>query len=355
MLRHTLSARPGLSAGLSAAALLGALAATDAARADVTVVSQVGVTEVVQPALGQTVTQGTPPPPRRESAHSPQTVTAYYKGGNARTEITGSLVTLYNGDEGKIYTIDPSQKTYYVRSVKDTLQLAPAQTKVDSNIDIKPGDDTKTLLGAPAHVYTVSGVVTLSSQRPGSGGGRGGGGHHRRGRGGGFPGGGGGFPGGGGGFPMLRQNGDPGGFPGDPGDGEDPENGGYSRRGGRSRMIVVSGELWLSDDLKLPDDRKASVLPALLPSVSGGDFVFKSLADNLGKKKEIPLESRLTLTHTDRRTNSQDSVTTTMHVISVTNTPLSDALFRLPLGLTQLVPPAPVTSDTGDSDPAVGP
>lgn len=313
-------------------------------RADVAIVSQVAESEVVQPALNQAFALGTTPPPRRESAHSPQTVTTYYKGANARTEVAGGTTTLYDGASGKIYTLSPADKTYYAQSYQDILEAKQAssgeqgaQTKVDSSIDVKPGEQTAVLLGAAAKAYTVSGVVTITPQRRSFGGARGGGGgrHHGRG-GGGFPGGGGGgFPGGGGGFPLLQQ----GSYPGDGGP-DGGQGGGYSRGGGRTRTVEVSGEFWLSDAVKLPDDKKATALPLLQAASMGGSAALKALVDSLNKKKDIPLRSRLTFTHTVAGTGAQDALTTATQVTSVSFAPISDALFRLPLGYTQVAAPA---------------
>ena len=133
-----------------------------------------------------------------------------------------------------------------------------------------------------------------------------GGGHHR---------GGGGFPGGGGGgFPLFQG----GGFPG--GGSQYPDNGGSPvsqttaavlkttaaatvGKQGR-RPVEVSGELWLSDAIRLPDDKKATDLPAIETAAYQGQLAYKPLTDSVNKNKDIPLDSRLTFTHTVRRSGS---------------------------------------------------
>jgi hypothetical protein len=315
---------------------LGVCLLAGGARGDVKVVSSVTVTHSA-PAAQTTPTitfqpGGTPnqttgaATPTSPSIPAPETVTTYFKGGNARTEVAGGPVTLYNGAEEKVYTLDPTQKTYFVRSVKDIQQPPPdpatggsAAMKVNADLSLSPGDGAKTFAGVPSKVFILSGTVVVSPERSGGsrgGGGFGGGGRHHRG-GGGFPG------GGGGGYPSGGDEG--GGTPG----------GGVR---GRSRVVEVSGEYWLSDTLKVPDDRKATLLPAFLMDDPGQAFVFKSLADNLGKKKEIPLDSRITLTYTAPQ-GGQETVTTTTEVTSVSQTALPDALFQLPTGYTQVAPP----------------
>ena len=102
MIRHVV--------GLATAFGVSALAV--GAHADVTTVSQVAVTEVIQPSLNRTVSTGSPAPQRQEIAHSTQTVTTYYKGGSARTEVAGGAVTVYDG---------PGRQGLHTRSTRQDL------------------------------------------------------------------------------------------------------------------------------------------------------------------------------------------------------------------------------------------
>ncbi|BDI33276.1 hypothetical protein CCAX7_53270 [Capsulimonas corticalis] len=339
--------------------VLGASLIAGAACADVTIISKVTVAHAVLPSSQSPVitfhsasapaggNEGAPAgAPSEPVPPVSESVTTYYKNDNARTEISGGLVTLYHGGEGKIYTLDPSQKTYYVESFDDILQPKaaapqnPAITmKVDGDIDLSPGTDTRTVSGNTAKVFLVSGAVTVTPERTGGGsrgGSGGGGGRRRRGGGGGFPGGGGGgFPGGGGGFPG-------GGGGGYPGGGDGP--GGDDRGAPASRVhiapVQVSGEYWLADSVKLPSAKKASLLPAVYAPISGETFAFKPLAERLKKTREIPLGSRIAFTRTSPQ-GVQESVTMTTEVASVAQTALADSLFQLPIGYTEVAAPTP--------------
>ena len=81
------------------ASSLGMVFLAASARADIKIVSEVTVTR--QPDIG------VGPAPA-------ETVMTFYKGRYARVEVAGGPITLYNGDAGRVYTLDPARKTYYV-------------------------------------------------------------------------------------------------------------------------------------------------------------------------------------------------------------------------------------------------
>lgn len=320
-----------LAAPLFSLLVLGPVAA---AHADVKIVSEVNVTR--QP------DSGGPPSPL-----FPETVTTYYKGRYARVEVTGGPVTIYNADSGRVYTLDPDKKTYYVLPLKQVQEgetrLAsqePAGADLDAKVDVKSPDgaETRTIAGLIAKEYDVSGSIRVKPRDSGGGGLLGGI------FGGGFPGGGGGFPGGGGGHRGRRGGG-----------------GGGRGGGGQGRQspsTQISGEVWLSDALKLPDDKKATALPTVQEIVFGGGPALKPLTDDLDKKKLLPLYSRITLTRTTRRSRGSDeggqdsgetpaeqTTSTTVQVKSLSREPVPDALFQVPPAYTQVDPPAPSPQD----------
>ena len=175
------------AAPLFSVLLLGPVAA---ARADVKIVSEVNVTR--QPDANDP-----------SSPSFPETVTTYYKGRYARVEVAGGPVTIYNADAGRVYTLDPDKKTYYVLPLKQVQEgetrLAaeePAGANLDAKVDVKPPDgaETRTIAGLIAKEYDVSGSIRVKPRESGGGGLLGGI----------FGGGGGGFPGGG--FPGAAAS-----------------------------------------------------------------------------------------------------------------------------------------------------
>ena len=270
-----------------------------------------------------------------------QTVTTYYKGRYARVEVAGGPVTLYNDDAGRVYTLDPAAKTYYVLPLKQVQEGQAGTDSGNSNLDVKldlkspDGAETRSYVGLTAKEYNVTGSISPAPREARSGGPLGGifGG-------GGFPGGGGSFPGGGGGGHRGRRGG-----------------GGGGQRGGQggqqAARTEISGEVWLSDAAKLPDDKKATALPSARLLFPGGGPALKPLTDALNKTKLLPLYSRITETRAARRARGANQAdggqpasasperteTTATQVTAFSQVPLDDALFHLPSGYTQVDPP----------------
>lgn len=267
-----------------------------------------------------------------------QTVTTYYKGRYARVEVAGGPVTLYNDDAGRVYTLDPAAKTYYVLPLKQVQegQAGTDSGNLDVNLNLKSPDgaETRPYVGLTAKEYNVTGSISARSRENRSGGPLGGilGG-------GGFPEGGGGFPGGGGGHRGRRGGGGGG------------QRGGQG--GGQAARTEISGEVWLSDAVRLPDDKKATALPTARLLFSGGGPALKPLTDDLNKTKLLPLYSRINETRAARRARGADqadggqpasasperTVTTATQVTAFSQASLDDALFQLPAGYTQVDPP----------------
>ena len=322
------------------------------ARADVKVVSEVSVTGPAQQAQDGGADQS-----------SPQIITTYYKGSNARAETASGSVTIYDSAVDKEYVLEPARKTYYVLDVKQFGQPSGGDSgrlSLDTSVDVTQSDkdeadSTRTVAGLSARGYRVTGSAKVSPKRSNNfslGGIFGGGGVF--GGGGGFPGGGGGgFPGGG----RHRR----GGYPGGGGGGRQA-----GAAGGSLPSYQVTGEFWLSDAVKLPGDKKANVLPAIQPLLLSADPLLKPLADRLTKLKDIPLYAHLTVTRTAPapRGGQGDSyggdtdqgasgraaeriTTATLKVMSATTVTLNDALFKVPNDYQQVDPPARVRAGAG--------
>jgi len=315
------------SAGRIFSLTLGLAALTGAARADVQIVSEITV-------IGNSDSNATVPA-------SPETITTDYKGNQARTEILGGPIALFDLGKDKVYRLDPAKKTYYVlplKKMEEEQNQMPGRMagrmQAEAQTDLKLPDtvETKTIAGVTAKKYDLSGSIRLKPKQSGNFGGFSGGGIF----GSGFPGGSGGFPGGGGGSHHGRHGG--------------------GRSGRQMPVTEISGEVWLADAVKLPEDKKASALPSVQALIFGADPALKSFSDALDKGKLLPLSSTITITRdarqprgddqsdsgsgNDAETGSATIITTTMQVKSLSQETLPETLFQVPSGYTQVDPPS---------------
>ena len=290
-------------------------------------------------------------------------VTIYLKGQQARRENADGTVTLIDLEKKKVFTLDPSAKTYYEKGLKEnsdtTIEGLPSFLKASTSLKMKDEKTTdkmatKTADGAAGGDVTltqqsVTGKVSIHPDF--SAGGPGGGGGFPGGSGGGFPGGGppggggGGFPGGG------PPGGGGGGFPGGgPGGGGPP--------GGGMPEIKINGVVYTADAATLGIDSKtrdlitifaAPMLPAQAPFAS-------ALGKEFAKKLTVPLRSRLTVEmpgmpgdgNPDGSTPDANApppsqkVTVIVHTTTLdTKTTLDDTLFTIPTDYKETQPPAP--------------
>lgn len=309
--------KTGSAISLALAGLLGA--ATLPSRADITITAQ------------ETAGIG-------RAAPVTQNVTLYYKGKNARIEVSGEPALIQDGKANIIYGLNVAQKTYYMTVPTELEPGVGSPDKDDVKLDLKQTGKTTTLAGTTTHQYIVTG--TVSHPRPEEGFRRGGG-RRRGGR-------------SGGGFPLqpvtVNQNG---------GDGSDGPGG--EREGGRRGGFVspaqwsITGEIWLSDAYKLPS-KENTLFAAQLAASSAGPFQ-QPLADALDKRKGLPLLARITVDYIPASSEgkpinkyggvvegakaSTTAVTTftTFTVKSVSEAPLSDTLFQVPLSDTLVAAP----------------
>src|SRR4051794_12697918 len=93
----------------------------------------------------------------RSSGPRISTVTTYYKGKWARTE-TPQNVLIVDNATGKIYSLNPAEKTYNVVSFAE-IGKNPLIAMMDmkTTVSLKPGGQTKTILGkrTKSYVYTA--------------------------------------------------------------------------------------------------------------------------------------------------------------------------------------------------------
>jgi hypothetical protein len=190
------------------------------------------------------------------------------------------------------------------------------ETSVELNQDNEAA--RKTFDGKEAVRYSLTGSVSVqrpSGGRSGRGGFPGGGRFPGRGR---FPGG--GFPGGGyfqGGYPGAGDS-----------DGSGPR-GGSGRYGRGAPSVEIEGEYWMADAPRLGTRTKNALLPSYVATIPPGPFV-SLLSDRLARTKHFPMASRVTMTTTNRRTDSTATVTVTTEAKSITEGPLDASLFKLP-------------------------
>jgi hypothetical protein len=144
-----------LSAVGAGVMLLGALAS--AAWADLKVVQEVTIKGLPEAAKAQNPNLG-----------KPMTMTTFYKGDRMRQE-QGAMVTITDYKEGTITTLDPKKKTFYVSKISDTMNAVANNPfletlKLDVKADVKPGTETKSILGKSAKNVKFNATFTFSSK-----------------------------------------------------------------------------------------------------------------------------------------------------------------------------------------------
>ncbi len=265
-----------------------------------------------------------------------QNVTLFYKGANARLEVSGEPALIQDGKANIIYGLNTAQKTYYMTVPMEVEPGVGSPDTDDVKLDLKQTNKIMTLAGTAAHQYSVTG--TVSHPRPEEDFQRGGGRRRR----------------GGSGFPRFQpvtvdQNG------GDGSENDGREGGG--RRGGfvSPAQWSITGEIWLSDAYKFPS-KENTLFAAQLAASSSGPFQ-QPLADALDKHKGLPLLARITVDYIPassegrpinryggvvdgaKASTTATTTFTTFAVKSVSEAPLSETLFQAPLSDTLVAAP----------------
>lgn len=250
------------------------------------------------------------------AAHS-QDVTTYIKGERVAVVVEGGPVTLYDVPSGKVYVLNPTEKTYSVQTLKQRAgEGGPVgrmadHLKVDTKVDADKKDETRTMAGRAAQRYEISGRMTMSFNMGNPGGGMGGGPM-------------GGGPMGGGRRPGRVDPGWPSGQ-GSPGAMKMP-------------AVEFSGEMWVTaSPATTKSKNKLASLPfaaAILPSSP----MLAPLAERLNKTKGIPLSSRVTVTITSPDDDYPTRITQTQEVTAISDVTLEEAVFQLPQGFRRVEP-----------------
>ncbi len=264
-----------------------------------------------------------------QKSRFPMTITTYYKGKMARTEIENGPVTIYDGNAHKIYLLDPDRKTYSQVSVQQALDqqnalflAMPSWANANTDLNFQKSDATQTLVGKEASRYDLTAIATLS---PPSSPGR----HRGFGGGGGFPGS--GFPRGGRFFSEIGFQDEGGSLGGN----------GQSYPGRRQTSSVkIEAEYWLADASLLPAENKDAMLLLLHQTLLPGAPILKPLESQITKLKLMPLSSKVTMHLSMPRAATYDPIVTTLDVQSISTDPIEDVLFKLPEGYTKVALPA---------------
>jgi len=142
-----------------AAALVCAVVAPAAARADMTVVQKITTTGLPREASeAQGGQRGAPDPSK------PQTLKTLFKGDRVRTE-SNDAVTIFDGAAEQVYVLNPQTKRYTVLSAKQMFDEGAggnsmlAMLQFDTVADLKETPDTKQLSGKAARRYTYTATM----------------------------------------------------------------------------------------------------------------------------------------------------------------------------------------------------
>lgn len=135
---RTVMTRIGSVIMLALAALLGAALPS---RADITIAAQETA------GIGQT-------------APVSQNVRLFYKGANARVEVSGEPILVEDGKANIIYGLNTAPKTYYMTVPTEVEPGVGSPDEDDVKLDLKQTGKTMTLAGTTAHQYIVSGTVS---------------------------------------------------------------------------------------------------------------------------------------------------------------------------------------------------
>jgi hypothetical protein len=256
--------RMGRAAGVAGIAAAVTLTASSVARADLKIVSQTTV--------GDKAT----------------TTTTYYKGKKMRSETTDGQISIIDTATGKMYMLNVKEKTYQEMDMS-ALANNPMMQMMDikSDVVVKPGGKTKTILGKPARNYVFTAKLTFNLKKE-----------------------------------MLDRI--------------------TAQNGGKKPptmppmpVISIQGENWVTDAIKMPG---GVINPAnLMQSMSPG---MKNLVDKLSAIKGVPLESTQTVTTSGNAALSKMGPQVIKNVPrSLSEAPLSDSLFKVPAGFTKVTRP----------------
>jgi hypothetical protein len=213
------------------------------------------------------------------------TVTTYYRGKWTRTETPQNVIIVDNA-LGKIYSLNPSEKTYNVISFAD-LGKNPLMSMMDmkTTVSLQPGGKTKTILGKPAKSYTYTAVLQMSLKKEA----------------------------------LQRMAG---------------MNGGTApSKPPTIPPVTIKGVSWVTEAVKVSAGASSAAL-ATLSQMPG----MKVLAEKLGSVRGVPLEQEMTVVASGGPQGNvkQTSVT---KATAIDESPLPDSLFKVPAGYREVSRP----------------
>src|SRR5689334_2369111 len=102
---------------MTAGVFVAVLMAQTPAKSDLKIVTETNVTQTTQQAEAASKQADT-----ASKQRAPQIETAYYKGEEARVEAPDGTVTIYDLAADKVYTLNPTDRTYHVAPIKQFLE-----------------------------------------------------------------------------------------------------------------------------------------------------------------------------------------------------------------------------------------
>lgn len=212
--------------------------------------------------------------------------TSYYKGKKFRSESPDAVI-LWDGDSGKMYSLNPARKTYTVVSMAGA---NPMMNLFDfkTDVTIKPGGKTKTVLGKPAKNYLYTVTINMAMKK--------------------------------GAMEQMM-----GAAPGVRSGASAPPP-----KAPPLPTVIVQGENWVTESVALPAGAGSGSFAALAQQVPG----MRGALQKLANMKGLPLETRITTTvkggppNMPSRARSGNGFSTV--ATSLSEAPLPDSLFRVP-------------------------
>ncbi|GAB4458113.1 MAG: hypothetical protein OHK0029_18880 [Armatimonadaceae bacterium] len=213
-----------------------------------------------------------------------ESTTTYYKGSMMRSE-EGSNVIIFDGSKNIAYSLNTANKTYQVINFGEmTKNPAFQMMDIKSNVSLKPGGKTKTILGKPAKNYVYSATVKFT-MKPEA---------------------------------MERIK---------------AQSGGNATPNLEAMMptVTITGETWVTEALSMPSGGAAGAMATLqnVPGVSDLMKKFKTI-------KGVPLESTQTVKVAGGMgAANQRNVTTKTIATAISQASLPSSLFEVPKGYTK--------------------
>jgi len=219
----------------------------------------------------------------RSGGATTSTVTTYYKGTWTRTE-TPENVLIVDRAAGKIYSLNPAQKTYSVLSLSD-LGKNPMIAMMDmkTTVSLKPGGQTKTILGKPAKNYVYTAVLQMSLKKEAL----------QR---------------------MQAMN---------------ASNSATTPKPPTIPPVTIKGVSWVTEAVKAPSGASSSTAMATLSQIPG----MKALVEQFSSIHGVPLEQEMNVTTTAQGGINQTRIT---KATTIDEKPLPDSLFTIPADYHQM-------------------